>query len=190
MRKIPTLFVRNYEIPHRVQATSVVTPGLEWVLNGKGVATVKIDGACCAIIDGVFYRRYDAKNGKSPPAGSIPCCDPDPITGHWPHWLKVDAGRHADNWFWAAYYNSGGVALRDGTYEAMGSHFNGNPYDLQYDILEMHGVRRVFDVPRTFEGIREYLSSHTVEGLVFWDKGMPMCKIKRSDFGFDWPVRG
>lgn len=31
------------------------------VLEGEGFATEKIDGSCCVIIDGVFYKRYDAK---------------------------------------------------------------------------------------------------------------------------------
>ena len=25
-------------------------------------------------------------------------------------------------------------------------------------------------------------------GIVFWKDGEPRCKIKRSDFGFKWPV--
>ena len=38
-----------------------IMPGMEWVLAGKGLATVKIDGTCCAVLDGKFYKRYDAK---------------------------------------------------------------------------------------------------------------------------------
>ena len=37
------------------------------------------------------------------------------------------------------------------------------------------------------EGLREYLRTHNIEGLVFWKDGEPQCKIKRSDFGFKWP---
>ncbi|MBR1609071.1 MAG: hypothetical protein IJ678_05595 [Kiritimatiellae bacterium] len=40
---------------------------------------------------------------------------------------------------------------------------------------------------RTFDGIRDYLCEHEIEGLVFWHDGEPQCKIKRSDFGFIWP---
>lgn len=70
-----------------ISISQEVAPGLEWVLAGDGVATEKIDGACCAIIDGVFYKRYDAKkdkrgNMKLPPEGAIPCDDPDPVIGH------------------------------------------------------------------------------------------------------------
>ena len=27
------------------------------------------------------------------------------------------------------------------------------------------------------------------EGLVFWKDGEPQCKIKRSDFEFEWPIK-
>ena len=85
MKKIPTLFERVFDNHHKVGINNKVHPGMEWVLGGEGTATEKIDGSCCAVIDGVFYKRYDAKRGKIPPANAIPCCDPDPITGHWPH---------------------------------------------------------------------------------------------------------
>ena len=42
------------------------------------------------------------------------------------------------------------------------------------------------DVPRTFEGIRDFLEKNNIEGIVFWKDGEPKCKIKRSDFGFTW----
>ena len=118
---------------------------------------------------------------------AIPCSDPDPVTCHWPHWLPVNPNDPGSNWHLAAYYNSGGTALRDGTYEAVGPHFQSNPYALNYDFLEKHGKRIVKDAPRDFEGLREYLGTHNFEGLVFWKDGEPRCKIKRSDFGFKWP---
>lgn len=40
-----------------------------------------------------------------------------------------------------------------------------------------------------FPIIKKYLSEHEIEGLVFWKDGSPQCKIKRSDFGFEWPVK-
>ena len=96
MKKIPTMFERTYENHRVVGISDKVCPGMEWVLAGEGVATVKIDGSCCAVINGELYKRYDAKKGKKPPTGAIPCCDPDPITGHWPHWVKVDESNPAD----------------------------------------------------------------------------------------------
>lgn len=186
MKKTPTLFKREFTNHRVTKVLNIVTPGMEWVLAGEGIATVKMDGSCCAIINGEFYRRYDAKKGKNPPEGAIPCCEPDPVTGHWPHWVKVNRDSSDDKWYNAAFDNS--ANLSDGTYEAIGPHFRGNPYGLEKDILEKHGERILKNVPRDFEGIQEYLKLHPMEGIVFWKDGEPQCKIKRTDFGIAWPV--
>ena len=67
MKKIPTLFEREYSNHEVVGIKPIVTPGLEWVLNGDGYATVKLDGSCCAVFGGALFRRYDAKKGRSLP---------------------------------------------------------------------------------------------------------------------------
>ncbi len=191
MKKIPTLFERVYENHKIVDILPNVTKGMEWVLNGDGIATVKIDGSCCAIINGEFYKRYDAKNGKPMPYGAIKCQEkPDTITGHFPCWVKVDENKPEDKWFYEAYcqtsmWTNQGLSLDNGTYEAIGKHFNGNPYNLDFDMLVPHG-KKVIGVERTFDGIKKYLSEHYIEGIVFWKDGEPRCKIKRSDFGFEW----
>lgn len=191
MKKIPTLFERIFHGHDVVETTRKVHPGMEWVLAGEGVATVKWDGACCAIMNGVFYRRYDAKKGKKAPLGAVPCCGPDPITGHHPHWVLVGPLNPADKWFVEALknYTQDAWAICDGTYEAVGPHFQGNPYGLTCDTLIRHG-EDVVDVPRSYDGIKEYLQVNAIEGLVFWKDGEPQCKIKRSDFGYPWPVEG
>ena len=150
MKKIPTLFTRVYENHKIVGIKDEITPGCELAFY-QGIATIKIDGSCCAVIDGKFYKRYDAKKGKNPPVGAIPCCDHDPVTGHWPH-------------------------------------FQGNPYELNNDILVKHGTM-VVAVRRDFESISQWLNDNAVEGLVFWLDGEPVCKIKRTDFGYEWPVK-
>lgn len=199
MKKIPTLFERIYENHKVVGITEKVTPGFEWVLAGDGVATVKMDGSCCAIIDGELYKRYDAKKGRKPPAGAIPCCEPDPVTGHHPHWVKCDKNNPADKWFIEAYKNTfffkginayicgANELLKGKTYEAIGPHFQGNPYHIDDDILKPHG-KPIVEVERSFDGIKKYLAESEIEGIVFWKDGEPQCKIKRSDFGFKWPV--
>lgn len=186
MKKIPTLFARTFENHRVVSITDEITPGCEEAFL-RGDATIKIDGACCAIIDGVFYKRYDAKKGKKPPVGAIPCCEADPVTGHHPHWVKVNRNNPDDQWFVRAFNNTP-CQLFNGTYEAIGKHFNSNPYGLCDDILEQHGVKKV-EVERTFSGIKRYLEEHYIEGLVFWLDGEPVCKIKRSDFGLSWSAK-
>ncbi len=194
MKKIPTLFVRKFENHKVVEVTPEVTPSMEWVLAGDGIATVKVDGACCMVKGGELYKRYDAKRGKTPPAGAVPCCPPDPVTGHWPHWVKInlEAPSSEDKWFASAYNRtrmSIGDDLFDGTYEAVGLHFNSNPYNMEADILIRHGAEIIDLKDRTFDGIKSWLRDHTVEGIVFWLEGEPMCKIKRRDFGFEWPIK-
>ena len=188
MKKIPTLFTRIYENNKIVGIKDEITPGCEEAFR-NGTATIKFDGSCCAIIDGKIYKRYDAKKGKNPPVGAIPCCDPDPMTGHWPHWVKI-TDWPGDNWFVEAYNNARkvGRADDDGTYEAIGPHFQGDPYNLTEDILVKHGIE-IVDVKRDFMSICEWLNEHLVEGLVFWLDGEPVCKIKRTDFGWKWPVK-
>ena len=195
MKKIPTLFKREFENHRVVSITPELTRSdLAWVLSGEGIATEKIDGACCAMIDGRFYKRYDAKknkNGivKSPPPNAIPCDAPDPVTGHWPHWVPVDEHAAADQWFIAAKANTAGE-LPDGTYEAIGPHFNSNPYRLEQDVLVRHGDKAICLPERSFDCIRAYLKTHAIEGIVFWKDGIPQCKIKRKDFGIPWPEKG
>lgn len=208
MKKIPTLFERQFEGHRIVDITDKITPGCEEAFL-HGTVTVKFDGSCCAIINGVFYKRYDAKKGKKPPENAIPCCDPDPITGHWPHWVPVSSDNPGDKWFVKALekYNevwADPVCRRypypacDGTYEACGPHFNGNPYNMEYDILIPHGKEVIngisedkFPLLRTFESVRDFflVRGFTEEGLVFWLNGEPVCKIKRTDFGLKWPVK-
>lgn len=190
MKKMPTLFKREFKPNGGVERVlPIVTPGCEWVLNGEGIPTEKVDGSCCAIINGNFYKRYDAKRGKNPPPGAIPCQDaPDPVTGHFPHWVAVNPDDPADKWYWNAYVNTEWIN-RDGTYEAVGLHFQGNPYNMDDDFLEKHGRIVLWNVPRDYRGLMAYLSAHEIEGIV-WHRGNgEMCKLKRSDFGFPWNVR-
>jgi len=90
MKKIISLFQRNYDGDRLVR--DEVVPGAEWVIAGEGVATVKWDGTSCMIKDGVMYKRYDVKKGRTAPPDFIPAQDADPVTGHWPGWVPVNDG--------------------------------------------------------------------------------------------------
>ncbi|MBQ8730417.1 MAG: hypothetical protein IJY81_04445 [Lachnospiraceae bacterium] len=186
MKKIPTLFVREFENGKIKKVLDIVTDGCEEAFF-YGDAKIKLDGSCCAIIDGEFYKRFDAKHGKPIPEGAIPCGEPDPVTGHHPHWIRVDENKSADKWHVLAYhFSSQHSQLVDGTYEIIGKHFQNNPYQLENDELIRHEDIPSVQVERSFDAIRDWLMKHNVEGLVFWHKGAPVCKIKRSDFGFEW----
>jgi len=185
MKKMPTLFVRQFE-NHKVSKTlNEINKGCEWVINGEGYATEKLDGTCCMIQDNILYKRYDAKKGKKPPEGAIPCQkEADPITGHFPHWVKCEESNPGDKWHIKAFKEK--ENWENGTYELIGKHIQGNPMNMENDVLEKHGARILKDVPRDYEGIKEYLKNNYIEGIVFYRTNGEMCKIKRSDFGFEW----
>ncbi len=179
MQKIISVFQRNYETDRLIR--NEIVPGAEWVISGDGVATRKVDGACCMMQGGVLFKRYDAKRGKQPPQGFIPAQDPDPTTGHWPGWV-VTTDAPEDRWFKAALINLG-FTPPDGTYEAVGPHFQGNPEGMGHDTLIRHGCMELPDCPRDFEGIRDYLATRDIEGVVFWHPDGRMAKVKKKDYG-------
>lgn len=185
MKKMKTLFNRHFEGNKIVGVDEFPTEGYEWVLQGEGVATQKLDGTCCLVKDGVLYARFDWKKGRKLPDGAIPCQEKaDEITGHFPHWVEVkDQPQY--KWHRLAFEKQNN--LEDGTYELIGVHFQNNPEKVESgDILVKHGSIILDDVPRNYRGIREYLRTHNIEGIVFHRENGEMCKIKRTDFGFDW----
>ena len=189
MRKMKSLFERQFENQRIVKCLNKVQEGCEWVLNGEGYATEKLDGTCCLIKDNKIYRRFDYKKGRILPKNAIPCQrEPDPITGHFPHWVLCEEANPADKYHIEAFNKQ--KPLEDGTYELIGLHFQSNPYKLNEDVLEKHGQRVLKNVPRDYEGIKKYLKDNFIEGIVFYGEGGKMCKIKRSDFGFEWNKGG
>jgi hypothetical protein len=183
MRKIISLFRRNYDGDHFV--FDEIVPGAEWVQAGEGIATRKWDGTCCAIRGGQFFKRYDGKSGKTPPAGFEPTQEPDPVTGHWPGWLPVGSGPE-NRWHWEAIDNwkadIGGFPP-DGTYELIGPKIQGNPEKLTHHSLVAHGTDVLLECPTGFGGLRLYLSKADIEGIVWHHPDGRMVKIKGRDFG-------
>ena len=207
MKKMPCLFVRVFDDqPDRRRQTpptltSGTTPGCEWVLAGEGSASRKRDGTACAIISGRLYARYDAKKNRKtgeyrmPPVGSIACCEPDSITGHWPYWVEV-LEQPEYKWHreaWAAFDQrveaSGAIDVLDGTYELCGPKLQGNPEKLDSHVFIKHGVEVITECPRDFAGIREFLATTEIEGIVFAHEDGRYAKIRRDDFGLDWPPK-
>lgn len=185
MKKMPTLFERQFENHKIIKCLNKVNEGCQWVLEGEGYATEKLDGTCCMIKDNKLYRRYDYKEGRILPIGAIPCQpNKDTITGHWPHWVPCNKNNPSDKYHFKAFDKQN--FWIDGTYELIGIHEQGNPYNLDTDILEKHGIRVLDNVPREYEKLKEYLKNNYIEGIVFYHENGQMCKIKRSDFGFNW----
>lgn len=202
MKKIPSLFKRDYEGTHLVY--NEVVEGSEWVISGEGNPTVKWDGSSCLVRKGHLYRRYDRKVTKqarrrgSPytlkdckPAPPLwePCEDsPNTNTGHWPGWVPVMVNPEATPYLeaWLHLYDQRTTA----TYELVGPKMQSNPYRMEVHrlIQHGHGKRALMDgVPRTFDALRAWFEINVIEGLVWHHPDGRMVKIKRRDFGFQWP---
>jgi len=208
MKKMPSLFKRDFSKRPSL-AYNEITPGCEWVLSGEGVASVKYDGASCAVINGKLYKRYDIKPTKKAwkrkkrgsidayvkadfkpvPENAILCNEsPDLITGHWPCWIPV-GDEPESKWFREGLANTLDAMefLPDGTYELVGPKIGKNPEGVDTTMMWPHGAEQI-DPPRDFDGLRHWLESKSIEGIVFKHQDGRMCKLKRSDFRLPWPI--
>lgn len=182
MKKIPTAFVRD---PNTKLITPEFTPGCHTFVKW-GTPTVKIDGTSCMFRGGVLYRRHTLKKGKTAPENFEEAQgEPDPITGQWPGWIPVGTGTE-DQWHREALLTI--HCPINGTYELIGPKIQGNSYDMTEHRLVLHGNQWLFGHPETFDEICKYLEDCIIEGIVWWYKNEPVCKVKRTDFGFAWPV--
>ena len=187
MRKIASLFVRNYDGDRRVR--DEVVSGSEWVGLGEGVATRKWDGVAVMVRDNAVYKRFDAKAGRNPPQGFEPLQDaPDVNTGHWPGWVPTKLPD--DRWLlegitWGIKHVFP-AGVPNGTYEVcgprIGTRHGANPEGLTEHILITHGQDVLHDCPRTYAELKSYLQARTIEGVVWHHLNGRMVKIKKNDF--------
>lgn len=182
MQKIPTLFERDWA-GDRSRVTPQVHAGCEWVINGEGVATRKLDGTCCLVRDGKLYRRRELREGEAPPP-AFESVDHDEETGKTVGWVPVDPNDPADKYHLEAF--GIGSLFQNGTYELVGPKVQGNREGFVMHTLVPHSlVQLVYagDVPRTFDGLKSWLAGRNIEGLVFHHPDGRMAKIKQRDFG-------
>ena len=215
MKKIPTIFVRDFEgNPSRVLKT--VTPGCEWVLVGTGTPTAKYDGTCVLIRDGIMFKRHDRKFTKAawklrrtdksmrdtpyrfpedfrePPANWEPAQpEPDLVSGHWPGWVQVLEDDPNSKWHLEVMHEW--VVPLDGTYELCGPKIGGNPHGFTEHLLAPHDDPvNVSLAPRLspymYADYEKLMLAVAYEGIVWHDPDGRMAKLKRSDFGYPWPI--
>lgn len=185
MKKIPTLFKRDFE--NKGAIIDCVQKGCEWVVAGDGRATVKHDGTCCMIRDGVLYKRYELKHGKKPPMNFEPACEFDENTGKQRGWVPVGDGPedayHREGLQWLIDIDG---AIKNGTYELIGPKIQGNPECVNRHILVLHGGVELQDVPVSFKELRDWLAlRNNIEGVVWHHRDGRMAKIKLRDFGIE-----
>ena len=158
-------------------------PGAEWVLEGEGIATRKLDGTCCLIQDGRLFKRYEVRKGREAPADFVPASDVDPKTGKQQGWRPVGEGPE-DQFHREAFNHRDASEWLDGrTYELIGPKVQGNPEGLNLHQLVRHGALPVDCAPCGFDAMRHWLATHDVEGIVWHHPDGRMVKIKGKDFG-------
>lgn len=177
MKKCPTIFERDWD-GDRSRVVDQVNPEAQWVFDGEGHATIKLDGTCCMARDGKLYARREVKKDKPDPEG-FELADHDETTGKRVGWVPVDSApewkRHIE-----ALELAGDIA--DGTYELVGPKVQGNPEQYENHQLIRHGLTSA-DAPRTFDGLKSFLDGLDIEGLVWHHPDGRMAKIKLRDFG-------
>lgn len=182
MKKISTLFAKNPNDLARV--IDKINIENKWVFDGEAIATRKFDGTSATIINGEIFKRFDAKKGRTIPAGAIPCQEADLITGHHPHWLKCARSKSEDKHFFEAFDRLADIT--DGTYELCGPKVQGNPEKFEKHTLVKHGSE-IIDLENVdFEDLKVFLMNDEtdMEGIVFHHKSDDrMCKLRKSDFG-------
>jgi hypothetical protein len=191
MRKIPTLFVRDFTEPSNGRyVTEEVTPGCEWVLAGEGVPTRKYDGTCVYYDGERWWARREVKPGKTQPPNFVPV-DTDDATGKTVGWEPVEqsafAKYHAEA---VANAETGISGWPRGTYELVGPKVNGNPERTDVHRLWAHAAADVLRQPTlTFDGIRKAVRAAAeedgMEGVVWHHPDGRMAKIKARDFPHD-----
>lgn len=183
MKKTPTIFDRDWA-GNKSRVVDKINPAAQWVFDGEGVPTRKIDGTCCLIRDHKLYKRREVTEedvgADRVPAG-FEVADRDIDTGKVVGWAPVGDGPE-DRWHREAFQDW----QDNGTYELIGPKIQGNPEKVNDHRLVSHdAVDLIIDEPfeRTFAGIGAFLGSHDIEGIVFHHPDGRMAKIKGKDFG-------
>jgi len=162
-----------------------------------------------------FDAKFDKKLGewKNKPVDFIPCDEPDEITGHQPGWLPIDIDAKnkkigkENKWFIMAWdlidplndkmYEKYNPKQDEGTYELVGITINGNPENINGLYYIKHGFHplssKYYDFTKngiTHDNLKRFFKSEEgkMEGIVWHHSDGRMAKIKRQDFGLEWPV--
>lgn len=185
MEKIPTLFDRgpDFKVVDKVRA------GCEWVFDGEGAATEKLDGTNVRLtvrsgeIVRVEKRRNPSKLQKK-----------KGIVDGW--YVDADAFSPEDRWIHEAAENTdvSGWPDEEHSCEALGPRIQGNPLNLErhvcvpfdMEIPEYELGRRSFSVLKDLLVNLEsrFAPGTLAEGVVFHHPDGRRAKIKRKDFAY------
>lgn len=183
MKKIPTIFVRDFGHDGGRYVTDVVTPGCEWVFAGEGVPTRKFDGTCMMFDGTTWWARREVKASKEPPQ-HFQEIETDVVTGKTVGWEPAEQTGFAKILYEALHDSMGGDQYAPGTYELVGPKINRNPEGYAIHRLVRHGEFEMPAFPRDAALMRNVLGdpSWKYEGVVWHHPDGRMAKIKRKDF--------
>lgn len=183
MKKIPSLFKRGSD--DRL-CINEINPECQWVMQGEGKPTAKLDGTSCCVVDGKLYKRYDNSKRKgdiriqtTTPLPEWIHCECPTEHGKYIYWIPIGEKdyHHLIAWGWAQ------GKLEDGTYELVGPGVQGNIHGYEHCTLIRHGIIEIDANPRTFDEIKEFMTHTQWEGIVWHNSDGRMCKIVKSKFG-------
>ena len=183
MRKMPTIFIRDWE-NDRSRVTRDPNPDCAWVFAGEGRATRKLDGTCTMLdAEGHWWGRREVKPGKTAPP-NFALVQVDDRTGKRTGWQPIEDTPHAKIHAEAlnpALYEDG-HRFEPGTYELCGPKLNRNPEGFETHVLIPHGAHDLGDVPLDFDGLAAWLLARPYEGIVWHHRQDGRhAKLKRKD---------
>lgn len=184
MDKIPTIYERD----ERFSVIAKYKPECDWVKNGEGIPTEKIDGTNIRVtikdhkIIAVEKRRNPNRKEKE--------------QGVQPRYVPASENDPSDKWIFACVKNfePDKYKLKDGQYpcEAYGHKIQGDPLKIGTNKLYFFTVnpQKFINVPLDYNNLKDYIKTLysafnlkvLAEGIVFHHKDGRMAKIKRKDF--------
>ncbi|GAA1800539.1 DUF5565 family protein [Actinomadura chokoriensis] len=176
MRKIPTVFVRDWDGDPRY-VTREPDPDCAWVFAGEGRATRKYDGTCVRFDGDRWLARREVRPGRDAPPG-FTALSTDPATGKTIGWEPAEQSA-----FWRHLRPAIEAGAHEpGTYELIGPKINGNPEGADRHLLVRHGADDLGEVPLDHDGLAAWLRARPYEGIVWHAPDGRMAKLKRRDF--------
>ncbi len=186
MRKIKTIFDRNWETNRKVNATLAVDFNFE-----EAIATEKLDGTNIRLtirqgeVVRVEKRRNPTKLQKEKGIVS-------------PWYVDADAYDSRDKWIYDAVKHTDCSQVPDGAWsgEAIGKNIQGNPLALDHNWVFLFSLPdwrariTLADAPHSYAELLDYLKHKKsligndclMEGIIWHHPNGDMVKIKRKDF--------
>ena len=165
MQKIPTIFKRDLSLKC-TPVTDEPNPDCQWVFDGEGIATRKIDGINVKGDGSQFLMRVKPSTED---------------------YTEAEYAPFKDKFVDAAILNNP-LRFTPGVYEAYGENIRGNPERLEgYHLVRIAprpdmALKLTQEPKRTYRDLMGYFATNDIEGIVYHRGNGQMAKIKTKDF--------